>query len=142
MLLKTLAFTLVTALSGFAATGATPVTFHKDIEPVLQAKCQECHRAGEIAPMSFMSYDQVRPWAKAIKSSVLARKMPPWYADPHYGKFSNDMSLSQAQIDTLVSWVDAGAKEGDPKDAPKPARVLYGLEHREAGHDPIDAHPH
>ncbi len=76
--------------------------------------------------MAFMNYQQVRPWAKAIKSSVATRKMPPWFADPHYGKFSNDRSLSQEQIDTIVAWVDGGAKQGDPKDAPAPRTWLEG----------------
>jgi hypothetical protein len=76
--------------------------------------------------MSFMSYDQVRPWAKAIKTAVRTKKMPPWFAEPHYGKFSNDRSLSQSEIDTLISWIDAGAKEGDPKDAPKPREFAEG----------------
>lgn len=76
--------------------------------------------------MSFMTYDQVRPWAKAIKTAVLTKKMPPWFADPHYGKFSNDRSLSQAEIDTLVSWVDSGSKAGDPKEAPKPREFAEG----------------
>ena len=76
--------------------------------------------------MSFMTYKDARPWAKAIKTAVLTKKMPPWFADPHYGKFSNDRSLSQAEIDTLVAWVDGGAKEGDPKDAPKPREFFTG----------------
>ena len=76
--------------------------------------------------MSFMSYDEVRPWAKAIKTAVLTKKMPPWFADPHFGKFSNDRSLSQHEIDTLVAWIDGGAKEGNPKDAPKPREFAEG----------------
>jgi len=76
--------------------------------------------------MSFLTYDSTRPWAKAIKTAVLTKKMPPWYADPHYGKFSNDRSLSQAEIDTLVSWADNGAQAGSPKDAPKPIDWVEG----------------
>src|SRR5206468_5142822 len=73
-----------------------------------------------------MSYDQVRPWAEAIKSSVLTKKMPPWFADPHYGKFSNDRTMSEADINTLVAWTDSGAKPGDPKVAPKPMEWVEG----------------
>lgn len=76
--------------------------------------------------MSFLSYDQTRPWAKAIKQAVLTKKMPPWFADPHFGKFSNDRTMAQADIDTLVSWADTGAKGGDPKDGPKPIDFVEG----------------
>ena len=102
-------------------TAATPsVTFHKDVQPIFQNHCQECHRPGEVAPMSLMTYEQARPWAKSIRQAVLTKKMPPWFADPHFGKFSNDRSLTQPEIDTLVAWVDAGAPEGNPQDAPAP----------------------
>jgi hypothetical protein len=94
--------------------------FHRDIEPILQARCQTCHRPGEIAPMSFLTYAETRPWAKAIREAVLSRKMPPWFADPLYGHFANDRRLTQHEIDALVKWVDGGAPEGDPGDAPKP----------------------
>jgi hypothetical protein len=94
------------------------VTFHKDIEPILQRNCQTCHRPGQMAPMSFLTYESVRPWAKAMKVATMTRKMPPWFADPNYGHISNDRSLKQAEIDRIASWVDAGAPEGDPKDAP------------------------
>jgi mono/diheme cytochrome c family protein len=97
---------------------ATPPTFHKDVEPILQKNCQTCHRPGQIAPMSFLSYQETRPWAKAIKTAVLSKKMPPWFADAHYGNFANDRRLSQADIDTLTAWVDGGGKEGSSKDAP------------------------
>jgi hypothetical protein len=100
-----------------STSNAQPV-FYKDVLPILQSHCQECHRLGEIAPMPFLTYAGTRPWAKAIRQQVLARKMPPWFADPQYGHFANDPSLSQAEIDTLVEWVNAGAMQGDPKDAP------------------------
>jgi hypothetical protein len=102
------------------------VTFHKDVQPILQSRCQECHRPGEAAPMSFLSYNEVRPWAKAIKVAVLNKQMPPWFADPHYGKFSNERALSQTEIDTLVGWADGGAKEGNLKDAPAPLNFVEG----------------
>ena len=101
-------------------------TYYKDVAPVLQKRCQECHRTGEIAPMAFLTYADTRPWAMAIKEAVLSRKMPPWFADPHYGKFSNDRSLSKPEIDTLVAWADSGAKPGDPKDAPAPPSFSEG----------------
>src|SRR5271165_34522 len=114
--------TLALACAGISSAASTSpqVTFYKDVLPVLQKNCQGCHRPGEAAPMSFLTYDSTRPWAKAIKTAVLTKKMPPWFADAHYGKFANDRSLSQSEIDTLVAWADSGAKEGDPKDAPKP----------------------
>jgi len=110
------------------SVSSTAVTYYKDVIPVLQNRCQECHRPGEVAPMSFMSYNEVRPWAKAIKAAVLTKKMPPWFADPHVGSFSNNRSLSQVEIDTLVSWADGGAREGNPKEAPKPREFYTGWE--------------
>jgi Copper type II ascorbate-dependent monooxygenase, C-terminal domain len=98
---------------------AAPV-FSKDILPIIQDRCQQCHRPGEIAPMSFLTYSDTRPWAKAIRESAITRKMPPWFADPNYGHFANDRSLSKQEIETLVNWADGGAPEGDPKDAPPP----------------------
>src|SRR5579863_1060472 len=106
------------AVSCVFAAGSKDVTFHKSVEPILQARCQNCHRPGEAAPMSFLTYKDARPWAKAIKDAVILRKMPPWFADPAHGNFSNDRRLSKEEIDTLVAWADSGAKEGDAKDAP------------------------
>ena len=109
------------------ASGATgSVTFSKDVAPILQKNCQGCHRPGEAAPMSLRTYQEARPWAKAMKQAVLAKKMPPWFADAQYGHFRNDRSLPQKDIDTLVSWVDAGAPEGDPKDLPQPLAFVDG----------------
>jgi mono/diheme cytochrome c family protein len=125
--MKLTAFVLGLGAAVAATAASVPsVTYHKDVVPVLQKHCQECHRSGEVAPMAFTSYDQVRPWAKAIKTAVASKKMPPWFADPHFGKFSNDRSLSQDEINTLVSWVDGGAKEGNAKDAPKPREFFEG----------------
>jgi hypothetical protein len=100
-------------------------TFSKDVAPIFQAKCQECHQPNSIAPMSLITYEETRPWARAIKARVAARQMPPWHIDRSVGvqKFKNDMSLSDEQVDTIVRWVDGGALEGDPKDMP-PARPL------------------
>jgi hypothetical protein len=104
------------------ASAAKPVTFAKDIAPILQAKCQDCHRAGSMAPMSLVTYEETRPWAKAIRQRVMTRQMPPWHIDPTVGvqKFKNDSSLTEGQIKTIVQWVDAGAPQGDPKDMPSP----------------------
>src|SRR5271166_2010519 len=109
-----------------ASAATTQVTFYKDVLPVLQKNCQTCHRPGEAAPMSLITYDESRPWAKAIKQAVATKKMPPWFADPHYGKFSNDRTMSQADTNVLINWADNGAVAGDPKDAPKPIAWYEG----------------
>ncbi|MBK9705893.1 MAG: cytochrome c [Acidobacteria bacterium] len=102
--------------SGKAAMAT--VTFNKDVAPIIQKNCQICHRPGEVAPMSFMSYKEVRPWAKAIREKVATRTMPPWFADPNHGEFSNDSRLSMKDIETITAWVEGGAKEGDSGDLP------------------------
>src|SRR5713226_1222421 len=107
-----------------AASGAP--TFNRDILPILENRCQECHRPGQVAPMPFVTYRQTRPWAKAIREAVLLKKMPPWFAEPGYGPFANDRTLPQEEIDTLVRWADAGAPEGDAKDAPPPRHWIEG----------------
>ena len=105
---------------------STTVTFNKDVLPLLQKQCQECHRPGEIAPMSFMSYQETRPWAKAIKEAVLIRKMPPWFAEPGHRAITNERRLSKEEINTLVSWADNGAPEGGAKDKPAPVKFAEG----------------
>jgi hypothetical protein len=106
----------------FAAelAGNKPVTFAKDIAPIFQEKCQDCHRAGSMAPMSLVTYEESRPWARSIRERVIRRQMPPWHIDKTVGvqKFKNDMSLSDEQIATVVAWVDSGAQQGNPKDMP------------------------
>jgi hypothetical protein len=99
-------------------------TFTKDIAPILQDKCQVCHRIGEMAPMPLVTYQDARPWARAMKAKVVAREMPPWYLDRTVGiqKYKNDMSLSDEQVATIAKWVDAGAPQGNVKDMP-PAKV-------------------
>src|SRR5258706_2582044 len=101
------------------------VTFSKDVAPILQEKCQQCHQPNSIAPMSLITYEDARPWAKSMKQRVIRRQMRPWHIDPSVGvhEFKNDMSLTDAQIDTIVRWVDAGAPEGNPKDMP-PSKPL------------------
>ncbi len=123
--MRVLTLGLVCAALVAAAPTSQP-TFYKDVLPVLEKNCQGCHRPGEAGPMSFMSYETTRPYAKAIKSAVLTQKMPPWFADPHYGKFANDRRLSDADEKTLVAWVDAGAKPGSEKDAPPPVQFAEG----------------
>ena len=120
----TLGGVMLIAASASAQTAAAP-TFSKDVAPILQNKCQECHQPNSIAPMSLVTFAESRPWARSIKSRVSTRQMPPWHIDQSVGvqKFKNDMSLSQAEIDTIVAWVDAGAPQGDPKDLP-PARQM------------------
>src|ERR1700733_187437 len=115
----------VTMVIGAAMVNAAP-TFYKDVVPILQRHCQSCHRAGEAAPMALITYQDARPWAKSIRDAVVTRKMPPWFADTAYGHFSNDRTLSKADVDMLAAWADSGAAEGNRKDAPKPVEVTDG----------------
>jgi hypothetical protein len=105
---------------------SSPVTFNKHVLPILQKNCQACHRPGEIGPMSLLTYKDARPWAKSIKTQVVSRQMPPWFADPGYSHFSNDRTLSEAEIRTLSAWADGGAAEGNAKDAPPPVSFIDG----------------
>ncbi len=111
---------------GAKASGLAGPTFNKDIAPILAKNCMNCHRAGEIAPMSLMTYKEVRPWAKAIREKVAGRQMPPWHADPKYGEWSNDRRMLQKEIETIVAWVDGGAPEGNPKDLPPAPKFATG----------------
>lgn len=124
------AMALAMPRAAMAAPGDAGVTFAKDIAPIFQSKCQVCHREGSMAPMSFESYAQVRPWARAIKTAVSSREMPPWHIDKSVGiqSFSNDRSLSDDQIDTIVRWVDAGAPMGEAADLPAPIEWPTGEE--------------
>ena len=101
-----------------------PVTFTKDIAPILQRSCQNCHRAESMAPMSLMTYQEARPWARSIKQKVVQREMPPWFVDKNVGirQFKDDPSLSDKEIATITAWVDAGAPEGNPADMPPPRK--------------------
>jgi hypothetical protein len=105
-----------------APAPASAPTFTKDVAPIFQKSCQSCHHPGTAAPMSFITYQDVRPWAKSIKARVTAREMPPWHLDKTVGirEYKNDISLSDDAIDTISRWVDAGAPQGDPKDMPPP----------------------
>jgi hypothetical protein len=98
----------------------TPPTFYRDVLPILEQHCQVCHRRDEIAPMPLVTYSQVKPYAQAMEEATRLRKMPPWFADPHFGHFANDPSLSPQEIATLAEWAGTGAQAGDPRDAPPP----------------------
>jgi len=113
---------LVSSLPAVAADNAKTPTFTKDIAPIFQAKCESCHRPDNMAPMSLITYEDARPWAKSIAARVAGRQMPPWHIDKTVGiqKFKNDRSLSDDQIETIVAWANAGAPKGDPKDMPAP----------------------
>ncbi len=113
---------MLPGLATAADTGNPPVTFARDIAPIFQEKCQDCHRKGTAAPMALVTYEETRPWAKSIKQRVVTRNMPPWHLDKSVGiqHFQNDRSLTDAQISAITRWVDAGAPEGDPKDMPPP----------------------
>ena len=120
--IKGLTATLVMfGASGLVCAQDQP-TFAKDVAPILQRSCQPCHRPGNIAPMSFLTYQDVRPWARAIKQQVVQRNMPPWYIDRAVGirQFKNDPSLSDQEIATISKWVDAGALLGNEADMPPP----------------------
>ena len=109
-----------------AAESSAEPRFYRDVLPILQNHCQSCHRAGEIGMMPLVSYAQVRPFAHAIARSVSRKKMPPWFADPRVGHFSNDPSLTPQEITTLVSWADGHAPAGDPHNAPPPRQWAKG----------------
>ena len=125
-----LALAVILALTGPVASqqSAAP-TFTKDVAPILQEKCQACHRPGYIAPMSLLTYDDTRPWAKSIRERVLSRQMPPWHIDKSVGiqHFANDRSLSDDQVNTIVRWIDGGASASS---CAKPVRAAIGSRSR------------
>src|SRR5437868_6233953 len=110
--------------AGRKATGTS--TFYRDVLPILQKRCQSCHRPGEIAPMPFVTYEQTRPWADAIVEAVKSKKMPPWFADPRFGRFANDPSLTLPEIGVLSQWANNGATAGKSHDAPPPPHWAKG----------------
>ena len=125
--LGALALLLFTGLPSAVAQGrtATPTgpkepTFSRDILPIFQASCQACHRSGTSAPMSLVTYEETRPWGRAIKQKVMAREMPPWFSHRSVGEYVDDPSLTDTQIATITKWVDNGAPRGNPGDAPAP----------------------
>jgi hypothetical protein len=120
--MKTLLGTMLISMTAFAADGTKLVTFTKDIAPIFQRSCQSCHHPGTTAPMSLVAYNDARPWARSIKERVATREMPPWHLDKTVGirKYKNDISLSDAEIATVIKWVDSGAPQGDLADMPRP----------------------
>ena len=108
------------------SAAAPTVTFTRDVAPIFYAKCVGCHRPGEVAPMSLLTYADARPWTRAIKEKVVARQMPPWFADPAIGAFANDPRLTSTEIDTIARWVDGGSPQGDVKDLPNPPAFTDG----------------
>src|SRR5579862_5964960 len=115
---------------------ATAPTWNKDVAPIVFANCITCHRPGEVAPMSLLSFQEARPWAKGMKAKTSAHEMPPWFADPRYGKFNNKRGLTQAQIQTIAAWADAGAPQGT---GPAPAAPDFGDRSAEIMSRPPDA---
>ncbi len=107
-------------------TPTVPPTFYHDVLPILQTHCQSCHRPGDIAPMHFVTYEQTRPWAKQIAAAVQMKMMPPWFADPRYGNFSNDPSLTPQEVAAISAWAEAGAPAGDAHDAPPSKKWTEG----------------
>jgi len=136
------AVTLPAAGPDAASTVPAKPTFSKDVAPILQAKCQSCHEPGSIAPMSLITFDEVRPWARSIRQRVSTRQMPPWHIDKGVGvqQFKDDISLTDQQIDTIVNWIDQGAPQGNPADMPPPKPVntaMYWQAERD-GYGPPD----
>ena len=122
MLPISLALVLAAAVPATAQSASGEITFTKHVAPILQNHCQVCHRPDTFAPMSLMTYDEIRPWARAIKTKVAAREMPPFYIDKTVGiqEYANDISLTDEEIATIVTWVDNGAPQGNPADMPQP----------------------
>src|SRR5436853_4222330 len=126
------AFSIVAGALALAASAvpasaqSSAPTVYKDVLPILQNNCQTCHRPGEVAPMSLISYEEARPWARSIKTKTQAKQMPPWFADPDAGVFSNERKLASHEIETLAAWADAGAPAGNPKDAPPAKKFENG----------------
>ena len=138
--MKRLIATAIYAMCAMAATSAAAAdapapTYNKDIAPILNRSCVECHRPNQVAPMSLLSYQEARPWAKSIKAKVASREMPPWFADHRYKKLENDKSLSQADIDLLSAWADTGAPQGAGTPPPPPTFSAAGWSHP-SGRDP------
>jgi hypothetical protein len=117
-----LTLTLASAAFTYISAQSPTVTFTRDVAPILQRSCQNCHRPDSIAPMPLLTYEEARPWAKSIKQRVQAREMPPWFIDRRVGvrKFKDDPSLSDSEIATVAAWVDQGAPRGNPADMPPP----------------------
>lgn len=115
-----------TGTSSASGSKLKNVTFTKDVAPIFYRECVQCHRPSDLAPMSLVTYKEARPWARSIREKVITKQMPPWHADPRYGEFANDRRLTDLEIDTIVAWVDQGAKEGDARDLPRAPEIIEG----------------
>ena len=125
MLVRSAALGFAALIAAGSAQAGAP-TYSKDIAPILFKNCAHCHRPGEGAPMSLLSYKETRPWSKAIRQAVATKKMPPWLADPNHGKFANDRRLAQNDVDAILKWVDNGSPEGNPADMPPAPKFVTG----------------
>ena len=125
-MLLLMGFIVIGAGGSSVSSNTAAVTFTKDIAPIFYRNCASCHRPGEIAPMSLMTFKDARPWAKSIREKVADGTMPPWHADPKHGSFKNDRRLAKKDIDTIIAWVDGGAAEGNPKNLPRPPQFTEG----------------
>ncbi len=132
---RSAALALAVALAAAtAAAAADAPTWSRDVAPIFFSNCVQCHRAGEVAPMSLMTYRESRPWARSIARAVENRDMPPWSGESDRHVWSNDLSLSGAEIETIVNWAKAGAPQGDPADRPEPPTFPEGWELGEPDH--------
>ena len=113
-------------LTASSANSKKEVTFSKDVAPIFNKACVECHRPNDIAPMSLVTFKEARGWAKSIRQKVITREMPPWGADPHFGQFANNTELSQQEVDTIVAWVDGGREGRQPQRPAAGARIRQG----------------
>lgn len=121
------------------ATISSTVTYYRDVLPILQTHCQSCHRPGQVAPMSFLTYKETRPWAEAMKYVVLANRMPPWFAQGDRTLVAGHDRIKLQEVETIVKWVEQGAPAGDPKDAPPPVYVQQAWQlHRPASEPRLD----
>lgn len=125
---------LIAATVAFGAGVTGPVTFTRDVAPILHEHCVTCHRPGEAGPMSLRTFDEARPWARSIREKVISREMPPWFADPAHGTFRNDARLTDEEIETIVAWIDGGAKKGNPADMPPFPEFTEGWQMGEPDH--------
>ena len=114
---------LAVPASARSGQGTAGPTWNKDVAPIVYANCITCHRPGEVAPMSLLTFADARPWARGMKAKVMAHEMPPWFADPRYGKFQNKRGLTEVQIDTIAAWADGGAPQGT---GPAPVAPNFG----------------
>src|SRR5436853_3854171 len=118
-------------LSTSASADKTIPTFSKDIAPILQRRCEECHRSGGVAPMSLVTYEDARPWARSILEKVVTREMPPFHASGTVGRYRNDPRLTDQEIAAITKWVNGGAPKGNTKDLPRPRVWNTGWSHGE-----------